>query len=323
VVRVEVPEDAKSPVVDYREIDPDEAGQRLDNYLLARLKGVPRSRVYRLIRSGQVRVNRGRSPPSYRLRSGDLVRIPPVRKRSARTESGSGTELAWLSERIVFENDRLLVLDKPAGLAVHGGHSVSLGCIEALRLLRPACKTLELVHRLDRDTSGCLLVAKKRSTLRQLHALLREGQVEKSYLALVRGDWQQGRVVSEQPLHVVHGSGGAQVKATADGKFARSEFRLVDRLGGVASLLEVRIATGRTHQIRVHAAELGFPIAGDERYGDRAFNRRLASAGLKRMFLHAQSVFFEWPNGGGVFTASVALPEELRQFLDHGLPRVR
>jgi 23S rRNA pseudouridine955/2504/2580 synthase len=311
-----LPEDSPAAVVAYREVDPDEAGQRLDNYLLGRLKGVPRSRVYRLMRSGQVRVNAGRSAPSYRLKPGDRIRIPPVRQRPALSVAASSGGLAWLAQCIIFEDERLLVVDKPAGLAVHGGSSVDLGCIEGLRSIRPATKILELVHRLDRDTSGCLLVAKKRSVLRQLHALFRSGEVEKRYLALVRGSWQHGRLVSEAPLKVSHRTGGAEVRVNQDGKYAHSEFNLIEQFSGAASLLEVRIATGRTHQIRVHAAELGHPIAGDDRYGDRDFNRRLQRDGLKRMFLHAQSVSFEWPDSGAVFAVSAPMPTELRQFLD-------
>jgi 23S rRNA pseudouridine955/2504/2580 synthase len=230
--------------------------------------------------------------------------------------AASSGGLAWLAQCIIFEDERLLVVDKPAGLAVHGGSSVDLGCIEGLRSIRPATKILELVHRLDRDTSGCLLVAKKRSVLRQLHALFRSGEVEKRYLALVRGSWQHGRLVSEAPLKVSHRTGGAEVRVNQDGKYAHSEFNLIEQFSGAASLLEVRIATGRTHQIRVHAAELGHPIAGDDRYGDRDFNRRLQRDGLKRMFLHAQSVSFEWPDSGAVFAVSAPMPTELRQFLD-------
>jgi len=301
--------------VSHCEVSADEAGQRLDNYLLARLKGVPRGHIYRLIRSGQVRVNSGRATPRYRLQSGDDVRIPPVRVRApAPPVEGGG--LAWLEQRIVYEDDRLLVVDKPAGLAVHGGSGVDFGCIEALRSLRPGLKTLELVHRLDRSTSGCLLVAKRRSTLRTLHELLREGRVEKRYLALLRGQWQRGTEPIDLPLSIGHDQGGARVRVAADGKEARSEFRLLETYGSVASLVEVRIATGRTHQIRVHAAYCGHPIAGDERYGDPDFNRLAHGKGLKRMFLHAHAVGFDWPDSGESFAISVPLPDELRQTLD-------
>jgi 23S rRNA pseudouridine955/2504/2580 synthase len=283
--------------------------------LLGELKGVPRSHVYRLIRSGQVRVNSGRTNPSYRLRAGDRVRVPPVGTRPDARPVATPDRLAWLGERIIYEDSRVLVLDKPAGLAVHGGSGVSLGCIEALRLLRPESKDLELAHRLDRDTSGCLLLAKRRSALRVLHELLREGQVDKRYLALVKGYWPEGTSAIDAPL-VTHRVGGeARVKVDESGKEARSHFRVVDRFGKTASLLEVSIETGRTHQIRVHAAHAGHPVAGDERYGDKDFDEYLQSFGLKRMFLHAHSLSFDWPESGEPFSASAPLPEELKSVL--------
>jgi 23S rRNA pseudouridine955/2504/2580 synthase len=301
--------------VRHREIDAERAGQRLDNYLLGELKGVPRSHVYRLIRSGQVRVNSGRTNPSYRLQAGDKVRVPPVGVRSAERPAATPDRLEWLGERIIYEDARILVLDKPAGLAVHGGSGVSLGCIEALRLLKPECKDLELAHRLDRDTSGCLLLAKRRSALRVLHELLREGQVDKRYLTLVKGRWPEGETVIEAPL-VTHRVGGeARVKVHESGKDARSTFRLLERYGKTASLLEVSIDTGRTHQIRVHALHAGHPVAGDERYGDRDFDEYLKSFGLKRMFLHAHSLSFDWPETGEPFSASAPLPDDLKAVL--------
>ena len=209
----------------------------------------------------------------------------------------------------------LLVLDKPAGLAVHGGSNVSLGCIEALRLLRPQSKDLELAHRLDRGTSGCLLLAKRRSALRVLHALLREGEVDKRYLALVQGRWPDGKSEIDAPLVTRRVGGEARVKVDEAGKEARSTFRVVDRFGKTASLLEVSIDTGRTHQIRVHAAHAGHPVAGDERYGDKDFNEYLKSFGLTRMFLHAHSLSFDWPDTGEPFAASAPLPDELKAVL--------
>jgi 23S rRNA pseudouridine955/2504/2580 synthase len=301
--------------VRHREIDAERAGQRLDNYLLGELKGVPRSHVYRLIRSGQVRVNSGRTNPSYRLQAGDKVRVPPVGVRSAERPAATPERLDWLGERIIHEDARILVLDKPAGLAVHGGSGVSLGVIEALRLLKPECKDLELAHRLDRDTSGCLLLAKRRSALRVLHELLREGQVDKRYLTLVKGRWPEGETKIDAPL-VTHRVGGeARVKVDESGKEARSTFRLLDRYGKTASLLEVSIDTGRTHQIRVHALHAGHPVAGDERYGDRDFDEYLKSFGLKRMFLHAHSLSFDWPETGEPFSASAPLPDDLKAVL--------
>jgi 23S rRNA pseudouridine955/2504/2580 synthase len=297
-------------------VDEERAGQRLDNFLLGELKGVPRSHVYRLIRSGQVRVNSGRVNPKYRLKAGDRVRVPPIASRPAGRPSPSGGSLDWLAERIVFEDARLLVLDKPAGLAVHGGTGVALGCIEALRELKPELPDLELVHRLDRATSGCLLVAKKRSALRTVHALLREGRVDKRYFTLVQGRWRQPVAEVSVPLVTKRGPGESRVRVATGGKEAKSSFRLIETIGKTASLLEVAIATGRTHQIRVHAAHLGHPVAGDDRYGDPAFNSALERHGLKRMFLHSHSLAFIWPESREEFSVSVPLPQELKDVLD-------
>ena len=310
-----VAERARAQPARHRDIDAERAGQRLDNYLLGELKGVPRSHVYRLIRSGQVRVNSGRTRPSYRLQAGDRVRVPPVGLRPAVPATATPDRLEWLSERILYEDSRILVLDKPAGLAVHGGSNVSLGCIEALRLLRPDSKDLELAHRLDRDTSGCLLLAKRRSALRMLHELLREGRVDKRYLTLVKGPWPEGTTKIDAPLVTRRVGGEARVKVDESGKESRSTFRLVDRFGKTASFLEVSIDTGRTHQIRVHAAHAGHPVAGDERYGDKDFDEYLKSFGLTRMFLHAHSLSFDWPDTGEPFNASAPLPEDLKSVL--------
>ncbi len=302
--------------VEHREVDAELAGQRLDNYLLTRLKGVPRSHVYRLIRSGQVRVNSGRAQASYRLRAGDRVRVPPVSRSGSAAAAPAPASVGWLAQRIIYEDARLLVLDKPAGLAVHGGSGINLGCIEALRVLRPELKTLELVHRLDRGTSGCLLVAKRRSALRALHGVLREGRMEKRYLALVRGLWEHGDVEIDAPLAASRRKQGEVfVRVDDEGKSASSRFRRVDAFGTLASLVEVSIATGRTHQIRVHAAHAGHPLAGDERYGDPEFNAAVERRGLRRMFLHAAAVAFEWPDSGEPFAVSAPLPDELRGFL--------
>jgi 23S rRNA pseudouridine955/2504/2580 synthase len=309
------PERAGAQPARHRDIDAERAGQRLDNYLLGELKGVPRSHVYRLIRSGQVRVNSGRTSPSYRLQAGDRVRVPPVGLRPAVPATATPDRLEWLNERILYEDSRILVLDKPAGLAVHGGSNVSLGCIEALRLLRPDSKDLELAHRLDRDTSGCLLLAKRRSALRMLHELLREGRVDKRYLTLVKGPWPEGATEIDAPLVTRRVGGEARVKVDESGKESRSTFRLVDRFGKTASLLEVSIDTGRTHQIRVHAAHAGHPVAGDERYGEKDFDEYMKSFGLTRMFLHAHSLSFDWPDTGEPFNASAPLPEDLKSVL--------
>lgn len=308
------PQKTTKPGARVAEVGDRGADQRLDNFLLAELKGVPRSHVYRLIRSGQVRVNSGRVTPKYRLRAGDRVRIPPVAARGPRPAPDDGN-FEWLEQRIVFEDARLLVLDKPAGLAVHGGSGVSLGCIEALRALRPELPELELVHRLDRATSGCLLVAKRRSALRQLHALLREGRVEKRYLTLVQGRWPAHVGEVEAPLLTKRPASEARVKVDAAGKAAKSSFRVLETYARTATLLEVAIATGRTHQIRVHTSHLGHPIAGDDRYGDEAFNAALAKLGLHRMFLHAHSVQLAWPETGEPLAVSVPLPAELAKVL--------
>jgi 23S rRNA pseudouridine955/2504/2580 synthase len=304
-----------SPAVRHQEIDAERAGQRLDNYLLGVLKGVPRSHVYRLIRSGQVRVNSGRTTPSYRLQAGDRVRVPPVGVRPAAAPVATPDRLDWLGQRIIYEDSRLLVIDKPAGFAVHGGSNVSLGCIEALRLLRPTSKDLELAHRLDRGTSGCLLLAKRRSTLRVLHELLREGRVDKRYLTLVKGKWAEGHKEIDAPLVTRRVGGEARVKVDPSGKEARSTFRTLDCFGKTATLLEVSIDTGRTHQIRVHAAHAGHPVAGDERYGDKDCNDYLKAFGLTRMFLHAHSLAFDWPDSGEPFSVSAPLPDDLKAVL--------
>ncbi|HEY5624605.1 MAG TPA: RluA family pseudouridine synthase [Gammaproteobacteria bacterium] len=304
---------SKTRSATYRDVEPELAGQRLDNFLLAQLKGVPRSHVYRLIRSGQVRINSGRVRPSYRLQPGDRVRIPPIASASARPTRIPEKGIDWLEERILFEDDRLIVLDKPAGMAVHAGTGVDFGAIEALRSLRPASPALDLVHRLDRGTSGCLLVAKRRGTLRALHELIRSGRVEKRYLALVVGSWQHGRCEVREPLVVTRQRDGETfVRVGQGGKPALSRFRVVETYGKRATLLEVTIATGRMHQIRVHAAFMGHPLAGDDRYGSRDANSELECAGLRRIFLHAHALGFTWPDSGEEFMVSAPLPGELR-----------
>jgi 23S rRNA pseudouridine955/2504/2580 synthase len=298
------------------EVDAERAGQRLDNFLMRELASVPRSRIYRLVRRGEVRVNGRRASPDQRLNANDRVRVPPVRLEAATATPRVPHALIDLMQRsVMVEDERLLVLDKPAGVAVHGGSGISFGVIEALRAARPQ-EELELVHRLDRDTSGCLLVARKPSALRTLHALLREGLLEKGYLTLVQGQWNLGRKRIDVPLRTDLRVGGERtVRAHATGKEAVSEFGPVQFFGSRATLMEVALHTGRTHQIRVHAAHAGHAVAGDEKYGDAEFNRRMREAGLTRMFLHAHSVSFEWP-GGGDFSASAPLPAELRAVLD-------
>ncbi len=310
-------------------IGEENAGQRLDKVLAALLTSVPRTRIFRLIRKGEVRVNGKRARPEQRLVAGDRLRVPPVHERSvsAETQACGGAArvppglISRVMAAIVYEDERLLVLDKPAGLAVHGGSGLTYGAIEALRAARPE-ETLELAHRLDRDTSGLLMIARKPSALRILHALLREGTVQKSYLALVVGRWELGRKLINAPLQTeARVSGERTVRVGEGGKSARTQFKLVQQYGALASLVEATLETGRTHQIRVHAAYCGHPVAGDVKYGDAAANAALREAGLQRMFLHAHSVSFDWPQGGTVSLSS-PLPAELKAVLDR-LSQVR
>jgi 23S rRNA pseudouridine955/2504/2580 synthase len=299
------------------EIDAQEQGQRLDKVLGRLLPGVPRSRIFRLIRRGEVRVNGRRASPELRLAAGDSVRLPPVREVAPdaprRVPSGM---IEAIEHAIIHEDERLLVLDKPGGIAVHGGSGLSFGVIEALRASRPG-QTLELAHRLDRDTSGLLLVAKRSSALRALHALLRDGAVQKSYLALVAGHWNLGHKNIDAPLRTDLRVGGERtVKVDAHGKNALTEFKLIEHYGARASLVEAIIHTGRTHQIRVHAAYCAHPVAGDAKYGDAAFNQSLSALGLTRMFLHAHSLSFVWPESGAEQSFSAPLPALLRGVLD-------
>lgn len=283
--------------VQFVEISVDHAGQRIDNYLLCRLKGVPRSLVYRILRKGEVRVNKGRIKPEYRLKEGDSVRIPPIRQADKKAPGKAPDKvLQQIESRILLEDKRILVLNKPSGLAVHGGSGISYGIIEALRELRPNDKQLELVHRLDRDTSGCLIIAKKRSALRRLHEQLREGSMDKQYLTLLKGKWKGRSQWVDAPLlkNVVR-SGERLVFVDPKGKEARTQF-IPYSVGEEASLMRVKLDTGRTHQIRVHAQHLGYPIAGDDKYGDEKFNRYLKTKGLKRLFLHAFSLKFHLPD---------------------------
>jgi len=297
------------------EVAADDAGQRIDNFLLRHLKNVPRSRVYRLLRKGEVRVNGKRARPEYRVAAGDRVRIPPVRvEAERRTLRAPDSLLRTIRGAIVHEDAELLVINKPPGIAVHGGSGEDFGVIEALRLDRPD-ETLELAHRLDRETSGCLLVARKRSSLRELHRLMREGLVEKHYLALLAGSWQLGRKRIDVPLATRRLQGGERVvKADAGGKESATRFEPVQFFKR-ATLMDVAIETGRTHQIRVHAAHAGHPVAGDPKYGDKEFNAAMRKLGLDRMFLHAQTVSFEW-SGGRDFTVSVPLDDTLKGVLD-------
>lgn len=305
-----------NPGVRMLQVGAEDAGQRIDNYLMRHLKGAPRSLIYRILRRGEVRVNKGRIKPEYRIQAGDQVRVPPVRT-SAPTPSNVGEGAGdRLEQRILYEDERLLVIDKPAGMAVHGGSGLSYGVIEALRAARPDAHFLELVHRLDRETSGCLLIAKKRSELRMLHELLRERAVDKRYLALVQGRWNLGDKRINAPLLKNQlRSGERIVTVNPEGKAADSRFRPLD-IFKEASLVEVDLGTGRTHQIRVHGAHVGHPLAGDEKYGNEIFNRRMRELGLRRLFLHAHSIGFRDPINGREINVSTPLPAELRAVLD-------
>lgn len=305
----------KKPSVVNLRIEPDYDGQRIDNFLMGFLKGVPRSYVYRILRRGEVRVNKGRIQASYRLRAGDLVRIPPVRMAERNPADPGQRVLQQIRQAIVFEDDRLIVLNKPSGLAVHGGSGLNFGLIEAMRALRPEERQLELVHRLDRDTSGCLLLAKRRSALRILHQLMRDNAVDKRYLALLAGRWQHSRMEAAAPLKKnTLKSGERIVRVDAEGKAALTRFRVRQRFSD-STLVEARLMTGRTHQIRVHAAYLGTPILGDEKYGDSEANRAARRRGLKRLFLHAESLRFRWPGEEQDLYIEAPLEAPLRQLL--------
>ena len=299
-------------------VSEDREGQRLDNFLLGQLKGAPRSLVYKLVRSGQVRVNGGRVKAERRLEEGDEVRIPPVRIEEAADRGTPARGLLQAMEAsIVFEDARLLAINKPAGVASHGGSGISFGAIETLRALRPK-ESLELVHRLDRDTSGLLVVSRKRAALVELQALMREeGGIAKRYLALLTGRMPDGVMSVDAPLHVGLRQGGERhVQVNASGKPSLSHFRALERRGG-QSYCEVRIETGRTHQIRVHAQHIGHPVAGDGKYGDEAVNKRLREqVGLKRMFLHASTLEFALDGGRAPYLLNAPLAPELVDVLD-------
>ena len=298
------------------EIDENRAGQRLDNFLISQLKGVPKSRLYRLLRKGEVRVNRGRVGPDYRLQEGDSVRLPPVREAPPRELVAKPEEFEWLADRILYEDDALLAIDKPAGFAVHGGSGVGVGVIEAMRLTRPAAPFIELVHRLDRSTSGCLLLAKSRPTLLALHQMLQAGEIDKRYMALIKGRWRGGAAELSAPLARDRRRGQERlVGVSEDGKEAETRFVPKGNYGS-ATLVEIHLLTGRTHQARVHAAHLGHPIAGDDKYGDREFNRKLRPLGLRRLFLHAASLRFKHPISGSSMEFQAPLPPELTTVLE-------
>jgi len=307
-----------SASVRYVEATQSDAGQRIDNYLLRQFRGVPKSHVYRVLRKGEVRINGKRAKPEQRIAEGDRVRLPPIRLEPTPDVLPPSRSLqALIQNAVLHEDDDFLAINKPAGVAVHGGSGLAHGVIEALRMARPELKELELVHRLDRDTSGCLLVAKRRAALRALHAQLREREMDKRYLALVCGRWALGTKKLEMPLKTNEKQGGERmVRVHPDGQTAESTFKLLERYGKNATLMEVRIGTGRTHQIRVHAAYAGHPVAGDEKYGDRDCNDALKAFGLRRMFLHAHALTFVRPGTEESFTVSAPLDAELQGVLD-------
>lgn len=298
-------------------IDEDRAGQRIDNFLRTALPGVPKGRVYRLLRRGEVRVNGGRVRAEYKLQPGDEVRIPPVRI-DHRGAPPPANRAADMLAQVIYEDKRLLVINKPSGVAVHGGSGVSHGVIELLRHARPDLAELGLVHRIDRETSGCLVMAKRRSALRELHERFREGDVHKNYLALVAGDWQYGDQLIDVPLLVHNRRGGERhVVVSTRGKPAQTRIRL-SRTYGIYTLLQCEPLTGRTHQIRVHLQHAGHPIVGDERYGDEVVNRNAAGFGLRRLFLHAQSIAFA-DNSGNELHFTAPLADDLEAFLARGV----
>jgi len=285
--------DQKTISVQYLTVEAEFQGQRIDNYLFRVLKGVPKSQIYRILRKGEVRVNKGRIKPQYRVQDGDIIRIPPLRMGEDTPRTISTHAIQALTDSILYEDKRIIIINKPCGMAVHGGSGVSAGVIEVMRQWRTDLHYLELVHRLDRETSGCLILAKKRSALRQLHELLGTGQVQKRYLVIVKGAWQRGEYRLEQALQKnTLRSGERVVRVNDEGKASVTVFKPL-AVRSQASLLEVQILTGRTHQIRVHAAHLGHPVAGDEKYGDAEFNRYLKGLGGQRMFLHARNLEFE------------------------------
>ena len=307
----------KNQGVQFNTIDAEQDGQRIDNFLKTQLKGVPKSLIYRILRKGEVRVNKKRIKPEYKLCAGDEIRVPPVRVAEENAlPSSKLSSVQALASQIIYEDDVIIVLNKPSGLAVHGGSGLSFGVIEGLRALRPESKFLELVHRLDRDTSGLLLVAKKRSALKHLHEQLRVKTMRKQYLALVRGQWQPHvKVVNAPLLKNILQSGERIVRVNSDGKPSETRFQIVQKFAN-ATLVMASPITGRTHQIRVHTAHAGHPIACDDKYGERAFDEQVKLAGLNRLFLHAYRLTFTHPVTDKELTLEAPLGKELQAVLD-------
>ncbi len=306
------PDNVSSPV-QFITIDEAYAGQRIDNYLVTFLKGVPKSRIYRILRKGEVRINKGRIKPTYKLKAGDIIRIPPIRVSDAKIVPKTlPPALSQLKKSIIYEDKDLIVLNKPAGLAVHGGSGVSLGIIESLRILYPLAKRFELVHRLDRATSGCLLIAKKASVLRHLHEQIRENKMEKTYVTLLKGQIFEKRVKIDEPLRkFVTKSGERMVAISEDGKSSQTLF-FPKQVFKRATLTDVKLITGRTHQIRVHSLHFKHPVAGDDKYGDVSFNAEMKKSGLKRMFLHARSLRFTHPVTDEIMNPVAPLDSQLQ-----------
>ena len=296
------------------EVGEEAAAQRIDNFLLRQLKGVPKSHVYRVLRSGEVRVNSGRVKPAYRLQTGDRVRVPPIRT-AQKTATARPAEFP-----VVHEDAAILVVDKPAGVAVHGGSGVSFGVIESLRAARPGARFLELAHRLDRDTSGLLIVAKKRSALVELHRMLRVGEIAKVYLTVAKGRWEgKAREIRESLHKYVNAQGERRVSVGEGGMAAVTKIRVLKK-SPEFSFLEVGLLTGRTHQIRVHLSHAGHPVLGDDKYGDFELNHRLEKAGVKRLFLHATRLAFSHPLGKESMKLEAPLPGDMRKFVDQTFP---
>ena len=309
-------EQAKKPTVEHILVAPEQAGRRIDNYLTGYLKNIPKTRVYKMLRKGEVRVNSSRVKPDYRLMEQDTIRIPPVYRDTPETAEHipSPAMVGKINDNIIYEDDFILAINKPAGLAVHAGSGDQFGLIEILRTLRTDQSFLELVHRLDKATSGCLLIAKDHRILRNLHTMLQENRVKKTYLALLKGRLAKNLEVSLPLRKNEMLSGERMVQVHAGGKVARTSFH-PEKIYKSASLAHIEIATGRTHQIRVHAASVRHPVAGDDKYGDREFNKSIKKYGLKRMFLHAESLVLKLPYSGMLKTITAPLPDDLLMLL--------
>jgi 23S rRNA pseudouridine955/2504/2580 synthase len=308
--------ESPSPAVRHVTVDETREGQRLDNFLVRELKGVPKSRVYRIVRKGEVRVNGSRAKPDYRLQTGDSIRLPPVRVSIEPTKPKDAAQYAWLEDAVLFEDAHLLVISKPAGLAVHGGTGLVTGLIEALRLLRPQNPGLELVHRLDRETSGCLVLAKDRRTLLDLHEALKAGRVRKHYTALLMGKFPKGRREVSAAITLEREQGRRHMRVDEAGKESASVFTTKAFFPN-ATLVDIELLTGRTHQARVHATHLKHPIAGDDKYGDWDFNKALRKHGLKRLFLHAARISFQHPVTSRNLNFEAPLPDDLQTVVEN------